>query len=277
MMKLPDLSAPLWFLAATAVLFAVIFGRYLLVAGMFYLVFYFWFPEQWKQRKISERNYRPGQFRKELYWSCITAFIFAFAGACTVLLWQRGLTKVYIDAGAYSVWWLPLALIISLALHETYYYWLHRWMHRPRIFRVIHKVHHDSNITSPWTAFSFHPFEGILQAIFLPLLLMILPLHLYVVLVQLVIMTLSSVVNHLDIEVYPKKFHRHFLGRWLIGTGNSNSIMACILLSGINGKKQKVLCLILCSSKRQTRPCHQKLKKHNDQFFFTRPFARLFH
>jgi sterol desaturase/sphingolipid hydroxylase (fatty acid hydroxylase superfamily) len=90
-------------------------------------------------------------------------------------------------------------------------------MHRPKVFKVVHKVHHDSNITSPWTAFSFHPIEGVFQAIFLPALLTVLPVHLYVLLVQLTVMTLSSVINHLDIELYPKNFHRHFLGKWLIG------------------------------------------------------------
>jgi len=115
------------------------------------------------------------------------------------------------------LWWLPASLAIALTLHETYYYWLHRWMHHPKVFKIVHKVHHDSNITSPWTAFSFHPIEGVLQAIFLPALLMIVPMHLHVLIFQLTVMTFSSVINHLDIELYPKNFHKHILGKWLIG------------------------------------------------------------
>ncbi|MGV3657157.1 MAG: sterol desaturase family protein, partial [Chitinophagaceae bacterium] len=65
--------------------------------------------------------------------------------------------------------------------------------------------------------FSFHPLEGLLQAIFLPLLLLLLPMHLYVVIIQLTIMTFSSVINHLDVEVYPKNFHKNLFGKWLIG------------------------------------------------------------
>jgi sterol desaturase/sphingolipid hydroxylase (fatty acid hydroxylase superfamily) len=30
-------------------------------------------------------------------------------------------------------------------------------------------------------------------------------------------MTFSSVINHLEIEVFPKNFHKHLLGKWLIG------------------------------------------------------------
>ena len=216
-MQLPHFSDPFWFTIATLVVFAVVIGRYLLIAGLFYSVFYIWFPHRWHQRKINGRNYKAGQFKKEVWWSCVTAFIFALSGAVTVLLWQKGFTKVYMDIHDYPLWWLPVSLFIALILHETYYYWLHRWMHHPKVFKIVHKVHHDSNITSPWTAFSFHPIEGVFQAVFLPLLLLFLPLHLYVLVIQLTIMTFSSVINHLDIEIYPKRFHKHFLGRWLIG------------------------------------------------------------
>lgn len=216
-MSLPDFSDPIWFLIVTAIVFVVVIGRYFLIAGIFYSYFYLWFPEQWRQRKISNRSYKKNQFRKEVMWSTITALVFSISGSVTALLWQKGFTKIYLDAADYPWWWMPLSLVIALALHETYYYWLHRWMHHPKVFKMVHRVHHDSNITSPWTAFSFHPIEGFFQAIFLPLLLIVLPVHLYILIIQLTIMTLSSVVNHLDIEVYPKNFHRHFLGKWLIG------------------------------------------------------------
>ena len=217
MAELPDFSQPLWFFTATVVVFVVVIGRYFLIAGLFHGVFYLWFPAHWKQRKINERPYKKDQFRKEVRWSIITAFIFAVSGAVTAVLWQKGATKLYLETNAYPLWWLPVSLIIALLLHETYYYWLHRWMHHPKVFRVVHKVHHDSNITSPWTAFSFHPLEGLLQAIFLPLLLLVLPMHVYVLIVQLTVMTFSSVINHLDIEIYPRHFHKNLLGRWLIG------------------------------------------------------------
>jgi sterol desaturase/sphingolipid hydroxylase (fatty acid hydroxylase superfamily) len=217
MMPLPDFSQPLWFAIATLAIFMVVIGRYLLIAGLFHGIFYVWYPHHWQQRKINSRGYKPGQFRREVQWSMVTAFLFAITGSLMALLWQKGYTKIYINAHDYPLWWLPVSLLIAMLAHETYYYWLHRWMHHPKIFRIVHKVHHDSNITSPWTAFSFHPLEGVLQALFLPALLLIMPMHLYVLIIHLTIMTFSSVINHLDIEVYPKGFHKNFFGRWLIG------------------------------------------------------------
>lgn len=215
MSELPDLSQPLPFLLATGLIFLVVLGRYFLIAGIFYLVFYS--PKKWQHKKINTRAYTKSQFKKEVAWSTITAIIFSVAGAGAALLWQQGWIKVYTNVTDHSLWWLPASFVIFVLLHETYYYWLHRWMHHPKIFGIVHKVHHDSNITSPWTAFSFHPLEGLLQAVFLPLLLLFMPMHLYVLILQLSFMTLSSVVNHLDIELYPKKFSEHFIGKWLIG------------------------------------------------------------
>jgi len=217
MKQLPNFLQPLWFLLATIIIFLIVMIRYLLIAGIFYGIFYLWYPKRWAQRKVNSRNYPAGQFTTEVKWSTITTLIFALFGAATLALWQHGFIKVYTNIHAYPLWWMPISLFIALLLHETYYYWIHRWMHHPKIFKQVHKVHHDSHITSPWTAFSFHPLEGILQALFLPLLLLVLPMHLYILIIQLTFMTLSSVVNHLNIEVYPAKFSQHFLGKWLIG------------------------------------------------------------
>ena len=219
-MHFPNFFTVQWVLIITLIFFIIIIGRYFLIAGFFYLFFYIWFPEKWSSRKINSKLYKKGQFKMEVTWSMITAFIFSVAGTATVILWQKGFTRVYTDIGLYGWWYLPVSLIVFMILHETYYYWLHRWMHIPAVFKVVHKVHHNSNITSPFTAFSFHPLEGFFQAIFLPIMLMILPMHYYVIIIQLTLMTFSSVINHLDIELYPRSFDKHIVGKWLIGASH---------------------------------------------------------
>jgi sterol desaturase/sphingolipid hydroxylase (fatty acid hydroxylase superfamily) len=216
-MQLPDFLNPLWFLFITAIFFAIITGRYFLFAGLFYSIFYLWFPKKWALRKLNKKNYKTDQFKREVKWSMITALIFSLSGAITMILWQKGFTKIYTDLNLYGWWYLPCSLVILMVLHETYYYWLHRWMHKPKVFKIVHKIHHDSSITSPFTAFSFHPLEGLLQAVFLPVVLMLLPVHYYIIIIQLTIMTVSSVINHLDIEIYPQKFNKNVIGKWLIG------------------------------------------------------------
>lgn len=205
-----------WFFL-TFLMFLVIVGRYFLIAGLFHLWFYVWKKDHWSHRRLRNNITDKNQFYTEVKWSILTSIIFAVAGSFTVFLWQNGYTRLYTNLREYPLWYLPTSLLVSMLVHETYYYWLHRWMHRPKVFRLLHKVHHDSNTTSAWTAFSFHPLEGLLQALILPLTIIILPMHVYVLLLQLTLMTFSSVINHLEIETFPENFHKHFIGKWVIG------------------------------------------------------------
>jgi Delta7-sterol 5-desaturase len=217
MLQLPDFLIPSNFLLLMAAMFLIVAGRYFLIAGIFHVWFYVFKKERWQKRRLGKKDLDKNQFFTEVKWSIITSMLFALAGAFTTVLWQKGYTRLYMDVNQYPLWYLPLTLLVSMVIHETYYYWLHRWMHRPKVFKLLHKVHHDSNTTSPWTAFSFHPLEGLLQAIVLPLTIMFIPMHVYVLLTQLTLMTFSSVVNHLEIEIYPANFHKHVLGKWMIG------------------------------------------------------------
>jgi len=196
---------------------AIVFSRYVLISGAFYILFYSYFKDSVWHRKISEGLRPPGQSRSEIKWSAITSFIFALSGVGMVWLWQEGYTAVYTDFRKYGLLYLPISLGIGMFIHETYYYWLHRWMHRPKIYRWIHKTHHDSIITSPWTSFSFHPMESILQAIVIPFIVIFLPMHNVVIMTMLILMTVSATINHLDIEIYPKNAERHWFGKWIIG------------------------------------------------------------
>jgi Delta7-sterol 5-desaturase len=212
-----DLSNMSVFSLLVLIMFAMVVFRYLLIAGVFFGYFYVLSFESWQNRKISTVAYRKGQFAREIYWSVLTSLIFAGAGAFTALLWQMGYTSIYLESSDFGWVYFGISIMIAMIVHETYYYWLHRWMHHPRVFRWVHKVHHDSLVASPWTAFSFHPLEGLLEAIILPLIVIWIPMHPYAIVLHLTIMTLSSVINHLDIEIYPKGFALHWFGKWWIG------------------------------------------------------------
>ncbi|MCM4155947.1 sterol desaturase family protein [Gramella sp. AN32] len=205
------------FLLYIFIFFLILVVRYFIAAGFFYYYYYIKNKEKFQPKKLSTRPYKKAQFKSEIKWSLISSVIFAITGAFLFFLYQKGFTQIYLDLNPKDIWYFPLSLIVAPLIHETYYYWLHRWMHKPWIYRKVHKVHHDSLTPSPWTAFSFHPWEAILEAIILPLLLILLPLHISVVVLYLLIMTVSSVINHLDIEIYSEKFQKSLFGKMLIG------------------------------------------------------------
>ncbi len=202
----------------TALLFFLaIFGRYVLFSLTFWWLFNVSMKGQFAHRSVQTRPRKPGQDRREIGWSLLTSLIFTVLASGVMLAFQNGRTLIYTDLRTFPLWWYPVSIAFVLFIHETYYYWLHRWMHRPAVYRWVHKTHHDSITTSPWTAFSFHPLESTLQAIVIPVVVFVLPLHASAVLLLLIIMTISSAINHLNTEIYPRDFDRHWLGRWLIG------------------------------------------------------------
>jgi len=65
------------------------------------------------------------------------------------------------------------ALVVA---HDTWFYWTHRALHDRRWFRAVHGRHHASLHPTPWAAYAFHPVEALVQAIFLPLFLLLVPM-----------------------------------------------------------------------------------------------------
>jgi len=207
------------FIGYILIFFAILLLRYFSTAGFFYAYYSRVKKNPSTQKILSQRPPKKEQVKKEIYWSIISSAIFAFFGALTYWLWLNNYTAIYVNPAEFGYWYLPLSLLIVLLVHETYYYWLHRAMHYPKIYKIVHKVHHQSLSTTPWTAFSFHPWESVLEALIVPVILLIIPINIYVLLFYLIFMTFSSVVNHLDIEIYPVWFRKSTFGKlWIDAT-----------------------------------------------------------
>ena len=73
---------------------------------------------------------------------------------------RQGWMRMYFDIPQYSWSWFITSILLTILLHDTYFYWTHRWMHRPAIFKWMHRIHHQSNNPSPWAAFAFSPWAA---------------------------------------------------------------------------------------------------------------------
>ena len=212
-----DLSDPLVFASTTAVFFAMVMFRYVLVVGAFFGVCWLWRPTCTERRQIYRTLPGMKQWRQEFFWSVMTSLQFAVIGVVTLWLWQRGHTAIYTDWAAYGTTYAILSMVIYSLIHETYFYWMHRAIHHPKLFHRLHRIHHLSVRPSPWAAFSFNPSEAFLEALIVPILLLMIPMHPIVLIAYLSLMTLSSVINHLGFELYPKGTATNPIGKWFIG------------------------------------------------------------
>ena len=157
------------------------------------------------------------QIRREIGWSLASAAIYGAPAGLVAFGWDRfGWTMIYRDWNAYPLWYLPLSVLIYLFAHDTWFYWTHRWMHRPRLFKVAHAVHHASRPPTAWAAMSFHPIEALTGAVVVPLLVFLVPIHIAMLGVVLAVMTIMGVTNHMGWEMFPRWLVRSPVGGWII-------------------------------------------------------------
>jgi Delta7-sterol 5-desaturase len=194
----------------SAVVMTIIVGvRYLIVSGAF---------------AIATNAVRPGlytglsqQIRREIGWSLASAAIYGIPAGIVAWGWQNhGWTLVYTEWNAYPLWYLPVSILLYLLAHDAWFYWTHRWMHRPVPFRIAHAVHHASRPPTAWAAMSFHPWEALTGAVVIPALVFAMPIHIGALGVVLTIMTVMGVTNHMGWEAFPQRVVNGPLGKWLI-------------------------------------------------------------
>lgn len=188
------------------------FLRYFLVAGTTYLVFWVIFFKKWQHRIIQRKLPETKKMWLEFCYSMSTVLIFALIGFSILNLKNAGYTLIYDKFADWGGIWFVVSLALMILLHDAWFYWTHRLMHHPKIFRYVHLVHHRSTSPSPWAAYSFHPIEAVIEAGIFILIVFTIPAHGLALSIFLIYMIFRNVMGHLGIEFLPKNF---ITNRWI--------------------------------------------------------------
>src|SRR3569623_818309 len=149
---------------------------------------------------LATRAVRPGldggldkQLRREIGWSRASAAIYGVPAGIVAWGWaNRGWTAIYTDLHAFPLWYWPISVLLYLAAHDTWIYWTHRWMHRPRWFRIAHPVHQASRPPTAWAARAIHPVEALTGAVVFAALVVIVSILIAALCVVRAIMTVMG-------------------------------------------------------------------------------------
>jgi sterol desaturase/sphingolipid hydroxylase (fatty acid hydroxylase superfamily) len=200
----------------------IVMARYLAVSGLF----------AWTARRVRPEVYAPTepakaarlarQVRREVGWSLLATAIYGLPAGITAHLWAKeGMTRIYTDPELYPIWWLPVSILLYLALHDAWFYWTHRAMHHwPWLFRNAHAVHHESRPPTAWAAMAFHPWEALSAAWLIPALTFLIPIHVGALGLVLAVMTLMGVTNHMGWELFPRRWVEGRFGRHIISASH---------------------------------------------------------
>jgi sterol desaturase/sphingolipid hydroxylase (fatty acid hydroxylase superfamily) len=178
------------------------------------VAFFAWYAIR-RKGKLQSAMPRGAQIRREIAYSTLTVLVFGLVNGAIFAYGIAPHTQLYFDIAQYGWGYFWLSIPLTILVHDAYFYWTHRLMHTRALFRTFHGVHHLSRNPTPWTAYSFHPLESVLQALGLVLIIFILPLHPLALLIFHTISTAINVYGHLGYELYPRDWAQHRLGRWI--------------------------------------------------------------
>lgn len=196
--------------------------RYFLFAGTAYGLIWKKWGKTLSHRIIQGKLPDFQKIKPEIYYSLSTMLIFGLVGVFIFIGKKHGVFQIYSEISERGYGYFFISLVGIILFHDMYFYFTHRFMHWKPIFPHVHRVHHKSTNPSPWAAFSFHPYEAVIEAGIVPLFTFLFPTHSIVLLLFLIYMTFLNVLGHLAFELFPKGFLNHFYTNWNNTTTHHN-------------------------------------------------------
>ena len=156
---------------------------------------------KYDRRGLAEKN-RTFAFNSQL-WDNV---FWGLASGVTVwtiyevLLW-RLYSNSAISVITFSdnpVWFVALFLLLPV-WQSFHFYWVHRVLHWPPLYRLAHSVHHRNVSVGPWSGFSMHPIEHVIYLSALAIFLVV-PSHPLHMLFLCYWLTLATATSHSGFE-----------------------------------------------------------------------------
>jgi sterol desaturase/sphingolipid hydroxylase (fatty acid hydroxylase superfamily)/uncharacterized protein (DUF2147 family) len=179
--------------------------RYVIFALGVWLVLWVLLAPLLRNRKIREASPPAKQLIVEFLVSLRSITIFSTIGLFAFTLERVGLLPGPALAASWGPAWFWVSLALMILGHDAYFYWAHRLMHHPRLFRVFHRRHHKSMNPSPFTAYSFDLAEAAVMASFVPLWLLLVPTHWPAVGLFMLHQIVRNTLGHSGYELFPAR------------------------------------------------------------------------
>ena len=197
------------------VTYLAIYSRYLVIAFIVFILYYFLFKKRVVHKKIQLKYPKNKDYYREISYSTIAVFFMAATSVPFFTGPLSSFSKIFYDINAMPWYYHVFSFLLMMIMHDTYFYWMHRALHHPRIFKIAHLVHHKSTNPSPWAAYSFHPVEAFFESLIGPIILLLLPVHIGVFIGFFIFQIIYNVYGHSGFEFWPKDFHKNTIGRWI--------------------------------------------------------------
>ncbi len=178
-----------------------------------YFIVWKWLKKNIQHLRIQLKERVDGaQIKRELKNSVYSLLVGATFSSFVFYLNSLGYTKIYTDINEHSLFFSISGFFILLFVDDTWFYWIHRLLHHPKIFRFIHLEHHKSVDVNPFTSMSFHFLETLLLTLWVIPFSFIFPIYAPLLLLVQVWGLLDNIKSHLGYEFYPAWWNKSILG-----------------------------------------------------------------
>lgn len=101
------------------------------------------------------------QVRDNMFWS-LTSGVAFWTGYEVMMFWAmaNGYAPL-LTWSAHPIWFVAL-FFLTPAWISFHFYWIHRFLHWPPLYRAAHALHHRNTNVGPWSGLSMHPIEHLL-------------------------------------------------------------------------------------------------------------------
>ena len=176
-----------------------------IVAGGLHLYFYT-FKKQGQKLKYDPRPLAKsgrqftlgGQVRDNMFWS-LSSGVFFWTLYEVILFWAMANGWTPILYWSENPVWFALLLVLTPIWISVHFYWIHRLLHWPPLYKVAHGLHHRNTNVGPWSGLSMHPLEHLLffSSVLIHLIIPAHPLH---ILFHMQHQSLTAATSHTGFE-----------------------------------------------------------------------------
>jgi len=151
-----------------------------------------------EQMETGKRYSFGNQLHDNIFWSIAsgvtlwTAYeVLYFWGVANGVIPTFGFTE---HPFLFALWLVAMPLLLS-----SHFYWIHRLLHWPPLYRSVHRLHHRNTHIGPWSGMSMHPVEHLLYLSSV-LVHFVIASHPVIVLVHLYTRSLAPAFSHAGFE-----------------------------------------------------------------------------
>jgi len=182
-------------------IFVINFSAVLILAGLLHLYLYAYSKQEMKLKfdiRTMEKHPRftfGYQTWDNIFWSLVSGVpIWTIWMVFYFYIATHSWVPVIDNFSAAPIWFILFFIIIRF-WQSFHFYWIHRFIHIPWLYKRIHYLHHRNLNVGPWSGISMHPIEHLFYYSSI-LIHFVLPSHPIHVIFHMFALNLGAIISH---------------------------------------------------------------------------------